>query len=199
MGFTVKKGFWEGFSEGVLRRGSPQGAYKAPLKKYNPLGALFWIRASREDTRIKCDTNSLAEPLCRDKASLVGQKSMGNKFPWKIGMLAYLPATARPLISLQKEAVLSPRNFAPTHLTACILNFHHPLNSWPMKRRTPSQRPKKGGFAATVCDTLIHIVRKGHLSRDRESHLAWASKPHIVNSGFQWFCLVNGLSRFRWI
>ena len=30
---------------------------------------------------------------------------MGNKVPWKIGMLIYLLATSRPLISLQKEAV----------------------------------------------------------------------------------------------
>ena len=32
MGFTVKKGFREGFSEGVLRRGVPEGALNAPLK-----------------------------------------------------------------------------------------------------------------------------------------------------------------------
>ena len=51
------------------------------------------------------------------------QKSMGNKVPWKIGMLISLPVTLRPLIFLQKEAVLSPCNFATTHLTACILSF----------------------------------------------------------------------------
>ena len=55
------------------------------------------------------------------------RKSMGNKVPWKTGTLIYLPATARPLISLQKEAVLSPCNFATAHLTACILNFYLPL------------------------------------------------------------------------
>ena len=32
------------------------------------------------------------------------QKSMGNKVPWKTGMLMYLPVTLRPLIALQKEA-----------------------------------------------------------------------------------------------
>ena len=42
------------------------------------------------------------------------QKSMGSKVRWKIGMLIYLPVTSRPLISLQKEAVLSPCNFATT-------------------------------------------------------------------------------------
>ena len=33
------------------------------------------------------------------------QKSMGNRVPWKIGMLIYLPGVSRPLISPQKEAV----------------------------------------------------------------------------------------------
>ena len=37
-------------------------------------------------------------------------KSMANKVPWKIGLLIYLPVTSRPLIFLQKEAVLSPCN-----------------------------------------------------------------------------------------
>ena len=32
---------------------------------------------------------------------------MGNKDPWKTGMLMYLPVTSRPLIFLQKEAILS--------------------------------------------------------------------------------------------
>ena len=54
------------------------------------------------------------------------QKSMGNKVPWKTGVLIYLPVTSRPLISLQKEAALSPCNFATAHLTACILNFYLP-------------------------------------------------------------------------
>ena len=66
---------------------------------------------------------------------------MGNKVPWKTGMLIYLPVTSQPLISLQKEAVLSPCNFATTHSTACILDFYLPLTSRPMKRRTLSQRP----------------------------------------------------------
>ena len=46
------------------------------------------------------------------------QKSMGNKVPWKTGMLIYLSVTSRPLISLQKEAVSSPCNLAIAHLTA---------------------------------------------------------------------------------
>ena len=63
------------------------------------------------------------------------QNSMGNIVPWETGMLIYLPATSRPLISLQKEAVLSPCNFATSHLTAFILDFYLPLTSRPMKRR----------------------------------------------------------------
>ena len=54
------------------------------------------------------------------------QKSMGNKVPWKTGVLIYLHVTSRPLMSLQQEAVLSPCNFATTHLKACILNFDLP-------------------------------------------------------------------------
>ena len=71
------------------------------------------------------------------------QKSMGNKVPWKTGMLIYLPATSRPLILkfLQTEAILSPCNFATNHLTACVLNSYLPLTSRPMKQRTLSQHP----------------------------------------------------------
>ena len=65
---------------------------------------------------------------------------MGNKVPWKFGMLFHLPATSRPLIFPQKEAFLSPCNFATTHLTASILNFYLPLTSRPTKWRTPSQK-----------------------------------------------------------
>ena len=49
-----------------------------------------------------------------------------NKLPWKIGMLIYIPVTWRPPISLQKEAVLLPCNFATTHSTACILKYYLP-------------------------------------------------------------------------
>ena len=51
---------------------------------------------------------------------------MGDKVPWKIWMLIYLPATSRLLISLQKETVLSPYNFATAHLTVCILKSYLP-------------------------------------------------------------------------
>ena len=56
-------------------------------------------------------------------------------------MLIHLPVTSRPLIFPQKEAFLSPCNFATSHLTACILNFYLPLTSRPTKWRTLSQRP----------------------------------------------------------
>ena len=65
------------------------------------------------------------------------QKSMGNKVPWKTGMLIYLPVTSRPLISLQKEAVSSPCNFATAHLTACILNFYSENPKRHLKRQQP--------------------------------------------------------------
>ena len=61
------------------------------------------------------------------------QKSKGHKVPWKIGMLVYQTVTLRPLVLLQKEAVLSPRNFATTHLTAFTLHVQLPVTSRPMK------------------------------------------------------------------
>ena len=64
------------------------------------------------------------------------QKAMGNKVPWKTGMLLCLPVTSRPLISLRKEAALSPCNFATAHLTACILIFIS-LELCKLKNRDP--------------------------------------------------------------
>ena len=78
---------------------------------------------------------------------------MGNKVPLKTGMLIYLPVTSPPLIYLQKEAVLSPCNFATTHLTACILSFYLSFTSRPTKRSTLSQHPnieKQGNEISTV-------------------------------------------------
>ena len=66
---------------------------------------------------------------------------MGHKVPWEIGILICHPVTSRSLIFLQKGAVSSTCNFATTHLTACILNFHLPLTSRPMKWRTLPRRP----------------------------------------------------------
>ena len=97
-----------------------------------------------------------AQTLLRKRGGV--QKSMGNKVPWKIGVLMYLPVTSRPLISLQKEAVLSPCNFVTTHLTACILNFYLPWTLRPMKRRTLSQRPicslLKSRWSDKICTTI---------------------------------------------
>ena len=58
---------------------------------------------------------------------------MGKKVPWKTGMLIYLPVTSRPLMFLQKEAVLSPCNFPTSHSTACILNFYLPFATHEME------------------------------------------------------------------
>ena len=58
--------------------------------------------------------------------------------PWKIGMLICLPATSRSYIFLQNEAVLSPRNFATTHLTDVILHVYLPVTSRPMIRKIPA-------------------------------------------------------------
>ena len=92
--------------------------------------------------------NLLGWQVCRTKLApenvrkLRGvQKSIGNKVPWKIGMLIYLPVTSRPLISLQKEAILSPCNFATTHLTACILILN-PLNFVTHETEDPFATPQ---------------------------------------------------------
>ena len=69
-------------------------------------------------------TLPLTQKLIRKRGGV--QKSMGNKVPWKTGVVICHLVTSRPLIFLQKEVVLSPCNFATTHLTACILNFYLP-------------------------------------------------------------------------
>ena len=99
---------------------------------------------------------------------------MGNKVPWKGGMLIYLPVTSRPLISLQKEAVLLPCNFATAHLTACILYFYLPWASRPIKRRTLSQRPILGSQEGTL---------SGPVLRDT-ARLSQRYPPHCALWGF---------------
>ena len=71
------------------------------------------------------------------------QKSMANKVPWKTGMLIYLPGTSRPLISLQKEAISSPCNFATAHWTACTLNFLCPFNFATHETEDPLATPQQ--------------------------------------------------------
>ena len=78
------------------------------------------------------------------------QKSMGNKAPWKTGMLIYDPVTLRPLIFLQKEAFLSPCNFANRPFGSLHSFFFLSLTSAPMKWRTPSQRPKEAQMSTTT-------------------------------------------------
>ena len=80
----------------------------------------------------------------------------GNKVPWRIGMLIYLPVTSRPLMSPQKEAVsLSPCNFATAHLTACMLTFYLPWTSR-MKR---TGAPKKFENKKFVFDLWPHALQ----------------------------------------
>ena len=105
---------------------------------------------------------------------------MGNKVPWKTGVLIYLPVTSRPLISLQKEAVLSPCNFATTRLTACILNFYLPWTSRPMKRRTLSQRPN-------IFGRLVHNFAWKLVSRT--SKQVSRKLGHYGNRGFRMITL----------
>ena len=65
---------------------------------------------------------------------------MGNKVPWKTGMLIYLPVISRPLISCRKNQFYLPVTSRPAILTASILNFYLPSTSRPMKWRTLSQK-----------------------------------------------------------
>ena len=114
-----------------------------------------------------CGKGPKTPPKIRKRGGV--QKSMGNKVPWKTGVPIYLPVTSRPLISLQKEAVLHPCNFATTHLTARILNFYLPWTSRPMKRRTLSQRP----------------IKKSYRSYFRRAQIRWVIWP----SSKYWFFL----------
>ena len=83
------------------------------------------------------------------------QNSMGNKVPWEIGMMIYLPVTSRRLISLQKEAVLlSPCNFATSHLTAFILDCFWARTHGYCKRGSGGQR-KIEKIRATFWDSNL--------------------------------------------
>ena len=86
---------------------------------------------------------------CATQGPLFLDRELFFQFFWASWsfMLIYLPLTSRPLISLQKAAVLSPCNFA-----TCILNCHRPVSSRPMKRRTLSQRPSLFFVAFCVPD-----------------------------------------------
>ena len=89
-----------------------------------------------------------------------GSRNPGNKVPWKTGIPIYLHVTSRPLIFLQKEAILPPCNFATTHLAACILNFYLPLTLRPMKWRTLSQCPNLCGKSAhaRIASLVRHLL-----------------------------------------
>ena len=83
---------------------------------------------------------------CLDREFWSGNAE-GSRNPWVIkfltGVLIYLPVISRPLISLQKKkAVLSPCNFATTHLTACILNFCSPFDFATHETEDPRVTPK---------------------------------------------------------
>ena len=69
-----------------------------------------------------CDCDSLTQG--RKFAALSGNAVQ----KWKIVMPICHPVTSQPLIFLQKEAVLSPRHFATTHLRAVNLNVLSPFN-----------------------------------------------------------------------
>ena len=123
-----------------------QGALWAPWQKESKTGGKRPIsvdlREGRPDTL--CCTPSCGSPIARGLRSLKDrspvaaklrkcggvQKSMGHKVAWKTGMLVCHPVTSRPLMFPQKEAVLSPCNFAITYLTAFLsfisLELHDP-------------------------------------------------------------------------
>ena len=95
------------------------------------------------------------------------QKSMGHKVPWNIGMRICHPVTSRPLIFLQKEAVLSSCSFATTHLIAFIWHFFLPVTSRPMKWRTFRNAPEKSSpHKSGYCYTILHL----HYSRIYRNH-----------------------------
>ena len=109
---------------------------------------------------------------------------MGNKAPWKIGMLIYFPVTSQPLIALHKEAVLSPCNFATTRFTACILNFHLPRTPRPMKQRTLAQCPKHYSICSvSSTETFLCLAYHEVFSRGAVKGL-WRMNFHCVHALF---------------
>ena len=89
------------------------------------------------------------------------QKFMGNKVPWKTGMLIYLPVTLRPLMSLHEEEVLSPSNqisFEPGF--GAYQSLAQKIN-----RRKPKGDGGKGTgkkHVTTICDNRHDNLRHGH-------------------------------------
>ena len=82
-------------------------------------------------------------------------KIHGHTVPWRTLMLICHLVTSRPLIFQQNEAVLSPCNFATSHLTACILKFYLRWASRPMKWRISG---KEKVYTTTV-EALLSFSR----------------------------------------
>ena len=111
-------------------------------------------------------------------------------------MLIYLPVTSRPLISLQKESVLLPCNFAAVPLTACILNLYLPLTSRPMKRRTLSQRPVFEAIkSVTTTKTVIPATEPPDPRRVFEGFLKGSLKGSL--KGFEGSSYLSAEGLFR--
>ena len=62
--------------------------------------------------------------------------------------------TSRPLVFLQKEAVLSPCNFATAHLTACILNMVSPCDFATHEMEDPYATPHSSVPPPCFCHPL---------------------------------------------
>ena len=92
-------------------RKMPLSPMNGPLSLKKRLSGPLRLGAERGlDLKVRNLRGFSRQKIIRKRGGV--QKSMGNKVLWKTGMLIYLPVTSRPLISLQKEAVLSPCNFA---------------------------------------------------------------------------------------
>ena len=92
-----------------------------------PHCALLHARIYHLNKNLNSDIKFLLSEKSRKRGGV--QKSMGNKAPWKTGMLINLPVTFATTHFPAERSILSPCNFATTHLTACILNCYLPLQS----------------------------------------------------------------------
>ena len=108
------------------------------------------------------------------------QKSMGRRVPWKIGVLICHPVTSRSPIFPQKEALLTPCNFATTHLTASILNCYLPDSfAAPQKCRNRLRAGvRSGNGSVRVCASpLLRSVISGIGSATKHGLEVKLNKP----------------------
>ena len=108
---------------------------------------------------------------------------MGHKVPWIIGMLICHHVTSRPLIVLQKEAVLSPCNFDndrpfdSLHSEAWYLTWTSRAMQWRTLSQRPNQNPRLVSGKGCLSRTPSFRKEKQHKHKFYGPNLLWTFLP----------------------